>query len=151
MLLEKYRNAILVGVDFSSKMLEQAHQKLNQLKHRVTLVNSDFKALPSMGPFELVYSILAVHHLSDEDKQELFRKIWAQLQPNGIFILIDVVKGGDDRLTEIYAKSTFPFDEVDKPSSLMEQLEWLKNVGFCTIDVPWKDYKPACVIAIKTG
>jgi tRNA (cmo5U34)-methyltransferase len=148
-LLEKYPNAKLVGVDVSPKMLQQASLKLALFKTRIKVVQGDLAALPQMGSFDLVYSILAIHHLSDEEKQTLFKKIFTQLKPGGIFILIDVVKGTDERLTEIYLNSTFSFDEYDKPASLIEQLEWLKNAGFEKIDVPWKDYKLTCIIASR--
>jgi tRNA (cmo5U34)-methyltransferase len=148
-LLEKYPHAKLVGVDVSSKMLQQSSLKLAPVKTRIKLTQGDLGALPSIGPFDLVYSVLAIHHLSNEDKQVLFKKIYTQLKPRGIFILIDVMKGADDRLTQIYLNATFSFDETDKPASLMEHLEWLKKAGFEKIDVPWKDYKLACLIAIK--
>ncbi len=152
MLLESYSKARLVGVDVASKMLRHAHQKLDAFGSRVTLLQQDFRALSPSGPFDLAYSILAVHHLPAADKTALFKTIWEKLKLTGVFILIDVVKGSDERLTELYVNSTVPtvpFDEVDKPSSLMEQLEWLQEAGFKTIDVPWKDYKLACIIAAK--
>ncbi len=65
-------------------------------------------------------------------------------------MLIDIVKGSNDWLTQRYVDWSFAFDDVDKPSSLLDQLEWLQKAGFDAIDVPWKQYKLACIVAQKT-
>ena len=43
------------------------------------------------GPFDLVASALAVHHLHDVDKAELFGRVRGVLAPGGLFVLGDVV------------------------------------------------------------
>ncbi|MCW4017869.1 MAG: class I SAM-dependent methyltransferase [Candidatus Bathyarchaeota archaeon] len=149
-LLERYPAARLVGVDVSSKMLEHSRLNLGKFASRTELLQSDFRSLTPTDKFDLVYSILAIHHLPPEDKETLFRKIWNILQFKGVFILIDVVTGTNDQLTERYETLSFPFGEEDDPSSLMEHIEWLQKAGFETIDVPWKHYKLACIIAFKT-
>jgi ubiquinone/menaquinone biosynthesis C-methylase UbiE len=77
--LQKYPAAWLVGVDVSTKMLEHARLKLQPHESRTQLVQADFRSLPPLGKFDLVYSILAIHHLAAEDKQELFKKNRRQL------------------------------------------------------------------------
>jgi len=133
--LRQYPAARLFGIDASGKMIQRARVKLGDFAPRVELIRSDFRALPSLGTFDFIYSILAVHHLPPEDKKMLFWKIWSILEPGGFFLLINVVKGSSDRLTERYVNLTFPFDEEDQPSSLIEHLKWLKEAGFKTIDV----------------
>lgn len=36
-----------------------------------------------------------------------------------------------------YTDPNAPFDPIDKPSSLLEQLDWLREVGFQHVDVAW--------------
>jgi len=117
--LGQYPNAKLVGVDASSKMIQVARLKLADFVSRIELIQSDFRTLPSLGMFDFVYSILAVHHLPAEDKKSLFKKIRSMLKPNGSFLLIDVVLGSSEDLTKRYVNLTFPFDPEDEPSSLM--------------------------------
>jgi len=148
--LRQYISAKLVGIDASAKMIERARLKLSDFASRIELIQGDFRNLPPLRKFSFIYSILAVHHLSPEDKEMLFRKIWSILEPDGFFLLIDVVKGSSDRLTKRYLNLTFPFDEEDKPSSLMEHVKWLQEAGFKTIDVAWKCYKLACLVAFKS-
>ena len=43
------------------------------------------------GPFDLVTSALAVHHLDADGKRDLFARIAAALAPGGRFVLGDVI------------------------------------------------------------
>jgi tRNA (cmo5U34)-methyltransferase len=147
--LQRHPRARLVGIDVSKKMIQRARLRLADFASRLELVQSDFRTLCLLQRFDFVYSILAVHHLSAEDKQNLFRGIWSLLTPGGAFLLIDVVKGSTEELTERYVNLTFPFDVEDSPSSLMEHLRWLSEAGFEKVDVPWKHYKIAAVIGFK--
>jgi tRNA (cmo5U34)-methyltransferase len=77
--------------------------------------------LPS-GPFDLVVSVLAVHHLTGDAKRDLFTRI-AQVSDN--FVLGDVV------VPESPQQATIEIDwEYDLPSSVASQLEWLDAAGF---------------------
>jgi tRNA (cmo5U34)-methyltransferase len=147
--LRRYPNAKLVGVDASNKMIQMAQSKLANFVSRIELVQSDFRMLPSLGIFDFVYSILAIHHLPAEDKKSLFKRIWSMLKPKGCFLLMDVVRGPSDELTKRYVNLTFPFDSEDKPSSLMEHLQWLQEARFKIIEVPWKYYKLASITTFK--
>ena len=73
------------------------------------------------GPFDLVVSCLAVHHLVGPSKADLFRRIARKLAAGGRFVLADVVEPVDPSyvVTEIDP-------EVDHPSKLDEQLAWLE-------------------------
>jgi tRNA (cmo5U34)-methyltransferase len=76
------------------------------------------------GPFDLVVSVLAVHHLNADGKRDLFTRI-ARLSHT--FVMGDVVvpERPEDAVIEI--------DGVyDTPSSIAEQLTWLDEAGFTT-------------------
>ena len=48
-------------------------------------------------------SSLALHHLeTDDDKLGFYEKVYAALNPGGMFINIDVVLGGDENLQSVY-------------------------------------------------
>jgi SAM-dependent methyltransferase len=113
--------AWLVGVDESSDMLEYARQTLPpQISVRL-----GFKIQFQRGPFDLVVSVLAVHHLDGPGKADLFRRVANVLVPGGRFVDGDVVVPDDpaDAVTPID-------DEYDTPSSTTEQLGWLHDAGF---------------------
>ncbi len=97
------------------------------------------------GPFDLVVSALAVHHLPGRAKHELFRQIADALRPGGRFVLADVVVPDDP------ADIVTPIDGVyDVPSRLDEQLEWLEAAGLSPA-VTWCRRDLAVVTADRTS
>src|SRR5919201_623370 len=76
------------------------------------------------GPFDLVVSSLAVHHLDAAGKADLFRRIAAVLAPGGRFVLADVVV--PERPEDAVIPCTPGFD---LPDPVPDQLEWLEAAG----------------------
>ncbi len=74
------------------------------------------------GPFELVVSALAVHHLDGGGKRDLFRRIADVLAPSGRFVLGDVVLA-DEQVTPLTPG-------FDLPDRVEDQLAWLHEAGF---------------------
>lgn len=58
-----------------------------------------FEELPHR--YDLVFSSLAVHHLEDAQKWMLFRKIYDNLSPQGVFILYDIFRVQDNRSQDL--------------------------------------------------
>jgi tRNA (cmo5U34)-methyltransferase len=116
--LEAHPLAHLVGIDESEAMLAAADIAGDLRVSRLE------DPLPE-GPFDLVVSCLAVHHLDAEGKQDLFRRIAEVLRPGGRFVLTDVVvpKRPEDAVTP-----TTP--GFDRPDPLEPQLQWLRVAGF---------------------
>ena len=78
-----------------------------------------------VGPFDLIFSALAVHHLDAAGKQDLFARVADALVPGGRFVLADVVIPVDP------ADAVTPIDDgdYDTPSPAADQLEWLAQAG----------------------
>ena len=89
LLLERHPDASLVGIDASPKMLGAARQALPAERVELRVARLEEELPP--GPFDLVASALAVHHLDAADKADLFRRVRAALAPGGRFVLADVV------------------------------------------------------------
>jgi tRNA (cmo5U34)-methyltransferase len=119
-LLERHPRASLVGIDASEPMLALAREALPGADLRVARLQD---ALPA-GPFDLVFSVLAVHHLDGPGKADLFRRVAAVLAPGGRFVLGDVVVPEDP------ADASTPLSPgFDLPSRAEEQLAWLREAG----------------------
>jgi tRNA (cmo5U34)-methyltransferase len=121
--LAAHPGASLVGVDESEEMLAVATAALvdEAVELRVARLQDP---LPD-GPFDLVVSALAVHHLDAEEKASLFRRVRSVLAPTGRFVLGDVVVPSDP------ADARIPLDEgYDLPDSVEDQLGWLRDAGF---------------------
>ena len=114
--------AVLVGLDASGDMLEQARKTLPA--DRVDLRIGDLSDPLPDGPFGVVFSALTVHHLDGTGKANLFRRVATVLSPGGRLVIGDVVVPEDpsDVVTPIDA-------DYDKPSSVSDQLGWLATAG----------------------
>ncbi len=119
--LERHPGARLVGIDESEAMLAVAREALPGADLRVQRLEDP---LPE-GPFELVFSALAVHHLEAPAKRDLFRRVAAVLTPGGRFVLADVIVPEDP------AEESIPLSaDYDRPDRLGDQLAWLAAAGF---------------------
>jgi tRNA (cmo5U34)-methyltransferase len=121
--LARHPDAQLVAIDSSPEMLERAHEAVPQADVRLGQLQDP---LPE-GPFDLVVSALAVHHLDGPGKQDLFKRIAAVLAPGGRFVLADVVVPEDEQ------DVVTPIDwEYDLPDRVDDQLDWLREAGLDT-------------------
>jgi tRNA (cmo5U34)-methyltransferase len=120
--INNYPDARLTGVDESAAMLCAARAALGNAP--VLLVARLEDPLPP-GPFDLVVSALAVHHLDGAGKADLFRRIARVLRPGGRFVLGDVVVPEDaaDAIVPLTA-------DYDRPDTIADQLAWLEDAGF---------------------
>jgi tRNA (cmo5U34)-methyltransferase len=123
--LARHPGAAAVGVDKNEGMLDVARHRLAvaPLELRVTDLTDP---LPT-GPFDLVVSALAIHHLEGPGKADLFARIAGVLRPGGRFVLGDVVIPVEpaDAVTPVTSGH-------DRPSPLADQLSWLADAGFDT-------------------
>jgi tRNA (cmo5U34)-methyltransferase len=123
--LEQHPGAAAVGVDKNEAMLGVARHRLAgvPLELRVADLTDPLPA----GPFDLVVSALAIHHLEGPDKADLFARIARVVRPGGRFVLGDVVIPVDP------AEAVTPLtSDHDRPSPLADQLGWLADAGFDT-------------------
>ncbi len=109
-----------VGLDASEPMLARARERLPGVDLRLQRLEDE---LPS-GPFDLVVSALAVHHLDGAGKRELFSRVAGVLRPGGLFVLGDVVVPPAGQEGPIYIDWV-----MDKPDSVEDQLAWLRAAG----------------------
>jgi tRNA (cmo5U34)-methyltransferase len=119
--LEFHPGASWTGIDASASMLARARERLPHADLRLARLED---ALPP-GPFDLVVSVLAVHHLDGPGKRDLFRRAADALGPDGRFVLGDVVVPEQPEDAAIYIDWV-----MDLPSSVPEQLAWLDEAGF---------------------
>jgi tRNA (cmo5U34)-methyltransferase len=119
--LAAHPHAHWTGIDASEAMLGRAHERLPDAE---LLLGRLEDPLPA-GPFDLVVSVLAVHHLDGPGKRDLFKRLADVVVPGGRVVLGDVVvpERPEDAVIEI--------DWVmDLPSSVPEQLAWFDEAGF---------------------
>jgi SAM-dependent methyltransferase len=75
-----------IALDFSEPMIAQANKRFAN-NERVKIVKHDFSdPLPeSLGSFDAVVSSLAIHHLTDPRKKQLYTEVFNHLNSEGVF------------------------------------------------------------------
>ena len=120
--LGRHPRASLLGLDSSSEMLGHARAALPP--DRVRLVVARFEDPLPDGPFDVVVTVLAVHHLDGPGKADLFERAAAVLSPGGRRVHGDVVIPDDP------ADTVTPIDgDYDTPSSIADQQQWMQAAG----------------------
>jgi tRNA (cmo5U34)-methyltransferase len=137
--LRRHPGVALTGIDASADMLAVARERLPDADLRVARLEDPLPA----GPFDLVVSVLAIHHLDGPGKADLFRRVAAVLDPGGAFVIGDVVVPEDP------ADATTPLSaDYDLPSPVPDQLAWLAAAGF-DASLVWTARDLAVIMAQK--
>ena len=128
-MLERHPDASCLLLDDSAGMLGCARELLAG-RSEGELVGDLGDPLPD-GPFDLVISALAIHHLDGVGKARLFGRVRHALRDGGRFVMGDVVVPDDpaDAVTPL----TRGFDRPDRVEDLTE---WLARASFAT-KVTW--------------
>ncbi len=152
-ILRRYPLAEVTVFDLSDNMLSAARERLIKFENRVTFLKGDFSKDDFGIGYDLILSGLSIHHLSDAHKQDLFRRIYLALNPGGVFLNRDIIKGATDRLDEIYIRLWRQYirsmgeDDAacmeryyaeDVPACLEDQLEWMRRAGFVDVCSHWQ-------------
>lgn len=165
-ILREFPQAKVVAFDLSEIMLEVCQKNLSNYQNRVTFHQGNF-AEDDMGcEYDLVISGLAIHHLDGSGKQELFKRVFQSINPGGIFLIRDIVVGASQKLRQQYEslwrqymRSNGEDDEKffasylaqDKPSSVEDQIQWLREAGFEDVGCHWKYFNFAIFGGCKPG
>jgi len=164
---DKFPNSKIVCLDIASNMIDIAKLKLSA-HNNSDFITGDFSHIDFKDKFDVVVSSLALHHLeNDNDKIKFYSKIYDILVDSGQFINADVVLASTDYQQIInmnrwieYMGKTVSMDEIlnnwipkykseDKPAKLVDQIKWLENIGFKSVDVFWKYYNFSVYGGIK--
>ena len=133
--LARHPHAQLTGVDSSEEMIAAADLPGADLR-----VQDLRDPLPE-GPFDIVFSALAVHHLEGPEKADLIARVAAALAPGGRFVLADVVVPADP------ADVVTPLDAgFDLPETVPDLLGWMDDAGL-RARVSWQARDLAVLVA----
>jgi tRNA (cmo5U34)-methyltransferase len=124
-LLGRYPDAQVTGLDAQPEMVFRARE----MGIEVRLARME-DPLPD-GPWDLVVSVLSVHHLDDQQKRDLFRRVREQSRSMVI---------GDVVLAEPQITPLEP--GVDLPAHAEELVEW------CSGEIVWRADDLAVIRAV---
>lgn len=155
-LLEKYPEAEFTLIDLSEEMLKIAENRF-KCNNNFKYIVADYSTYDLADSFDMVVSSLSIHHLEDEDKNKLYKKVYNSLNQGGIFLNADQVIGSTPNIDKIYQKNWLQKIEennfsgpekntaiermkFDNPATLENNLKWLTDCGFKDVDVYYKYY-----------
>lgn len=169
--LQHCPEAQLLALDYSPRMLAFAKAKIQAAGwgDRVCWLEVDFgdwalgqRSLPR-AEFDACVSSLAIHHLSDGMKLQLFRQIHQSLVTGGCFWNADPTPPESPQLAETYqeirqawtaaqgttlaavrakigSRESYGHSSQDQLATLQAHFQMLQQAGFQQVEVPWKYY-----------
>lgn len=141
-LMEVAPEAEYVGLDLSEPLLAASRDRFGA-SPGVSFRQHDLgESLPAdLGGFDLVVSAWVIHHLPDVRKASLFREVHELLNLGGRFCNMDLVTSSaavKERALNAFAQQDDEEDSSDQPASLEDQLAWMRDSGFESVDCYWK-------------
>jgi tRNA (cmo5U34)-methyltransferase len=157
MILERLPDAQLTLMDASSGMQSEAKKRF--AGRAVTFVLADFSQADLGGPWDMIVSSLAIHHLEQPDKRALFARIRAALVPGGLFVNAEQVLGATEAIearntarwkemaaklgatAEAIAAASERQSRFDRCATVEDQLAWMREAGLVDVDCSFKSWR----------
>lgn len=156
LLYKQHPNSDITLVDLSTEMLNIAKNKFNDKNFKY--IEADYLTHNFDKDYDIIVSSLSIHHLTDEEKKVLYKRIYNFLRTGGVFINADQVCGATEYTEEIYKKEdashlnrqNIPEKEkdilrqrrlLDKPAKLLDTIQWYEDIGYKNVDVYYKYYR----------
>jgi tRNA (cmo5U34)-methyltransferase len=151
-------------VDFSRQMLNGAKKKMG--KEKTNYIFGDFSKIKFNKKYDIVVSVIGIHHQNIAGKKKLFKKIFGMLKSGGIFIFGDLVtyknkyqaalnnakhykhladKSVDEKTLSEWA---YHHQFLNDLSPIEDQINWLKKIGF-KVDKKFLQFNTALLICKK--
>jgi tRNA (cmo5U34)-methyltransferase len=162
-------------IDHSEPMLRRAHEAMAPFSGRFEVRHGDLAApLPpqaGLGPFDLIVSGFAIHHLPTARKRSLYGEVFGMLAPGGLFVNVEHIASptpelgavhDDAYIDHIAAVTGRDWAEVgreshgrpDKADNILDPVEaqvgWLSEIGFEHADCYFKWLELAVFGGVRT-
>jgi ubiquinone/menaquinone biosynthesis C-methylase UbiE len=164
-LSDAFPEAHVVFADFSDPMLDAARKMLGK-KSPITVIKADFATpawLDAVGkepPFDIVVSGLAIHHLPNARKRQLYAEVHGVLASSGVFMNLDHVASPSEAAKKLFDEffidhlhdfhrssggketresvASLYYNRADKKENILapveDQCRWLRRIGFTDVD-----------------
>jgi ubiquinone/menaquinone biosynthesis C-methylase UbiE len=162
-ILSEFPTAHALLIDHSEPMLGRAHEAMSPFSGRYEIRHGNLnESLPPQvgdGPFDLIVSGYAIHHLPTARKRSRYQEVFDLLRPGGLFVNVEHVASATPALQGIFDEAYIDHfaavtgrdrTEVereyhgrpDKADNILEPVEaqigWLREIGFQEADCYFK-------------
>ena len=145
MIQNKLPNAKFDLNDFSKKMLLGAKKKFGKTAYYIL---GDYSKIKFRKKYDIIISVIGIHHQNHKGKRFLFKKIYSLLKPGGIFIFGDLVtyknskkaslnqalhfyhlvkKSTDKKTLKEWAHHHCVLNDL---TPIEDQVKWMRSIGF---------------------
>ncbi|WP_020173784.1 class I SAM-dependent methyltransferase [Methyloferula stellata] len=155
--LRRWPQAHIHLLDGSNEMLKQARDRFAG-NPRLSFQCAEFSTADLAGPWDVIVSAVAIHHLYDDEKKLLYRRIFDALKQGGLFINAEQVQGPTPAIHALYEKmwrdqaqslGATPADleaaalrmATDRCAPIEDQIAWLREAGFAEADCLFKAWR----------
>ena len=174
--LRRFRRASLVALDGAPVMVERSKATLASLGDRARVVGAPLESdwvAETGGDFDVAISSESLHHLTSEEKQVVFGRVFEVLAPGGVFIVNDRIAFPEDVWPHYVALwdgvraasgfEPFPPDLSygeykhqeaaggDQPDDIEDQMVWMLEAGFEAVECFWRHANKAIWAGFKAG
>ena len=160
----KHPKSYVIGFDLTDDMLAEFKKKVSVHSGKFELVQGDFRTGQIGEGYDIILAGLTLHHLTREERENFYHKLYSALNHKGFFIARDIIIDENQTIAQEqyaywknfmrsqgedpefwYAKHI----EKDHPITLSDQFSWLKNAGFTKVACQWRLYNFAITTARK--
>jgi len=161
--------ARLVGIDNSAEMLEQCRTKLAEanLRDAIELRLGDLDEGIEIRDASVVFLVLTLMFVRPLNREKLMRQIHAGMRENGCLLVVEKVLGNGSLFNRLFIERYYAYkrrmgyseleisqkrealENVLIPYRLQENRDLLTGAGFRQVDVFFKWYNFAGIVAVK--
>ncbi len=149
--------ALVTGVDVSKRMLKRLRCTFKGSSDQLRLVHGSYLSVPfAPEAHDYVLAVQTLHHLTAQEKENLYRRIWTTLRSGGKYIEGDYVVSPEveKQLLDEYSRQKGDVGEdglhhIDIPFSVATQRCLLLRGGFSSVEVVFDDGQCAVLVARK--
>jgi tRNA (cmo5U34)-methyltransferase len=158
-MLSKISNLECSLLDLSRPMLSKAYERIiEHTTNNVRTIQGDIRtAFLEEEYFDIILAGTVLHHLRDDDDwEQVFKKIYNLLKPEGCLMISDLITQDNSTLTKYswecyekylnkiggheYSQKVFDYiEKEDSPRSINYQMELMKRVGFRSVEILHKN------------
>jgi len=152
-LFARFPEARVTGIDLSGAMLSRLRRKQRPWQQQLELVQESFLTYDFAGrSFDLVLSVMALHHWVPEIKARLYRRIHGALAPEGAFVNADYIESAEEsaQLIGAFQSMGVPAEHqqhIDLPLTIAREQQILLDAGFMRVAVPYKKERTAVIVS----
>ncbi|MFO1519868.1 MAG: methyltransferase domain-containing protein [bacterium] len=153
---ERFPAARITLIDFSEEMLAKARERFGD-DPRVRYQVADYVGVDWGGAWDAVVSSLSIHHLDDDGKKSIYRKVFDGLKRGGVFLNAEFVRASSSAVQERYwslwikkkqeaglseeeIRQSLKRTEIDILAPVEDQLAWLREAGFEEVECHYRQY-----------